>query len=161
MDRKNFLKHLIFIILLSVLSGVIYNLFSKNRIPFLYKPIKIEAGKIISLTEAYSLYKEGNAIFIDTRTEEEYSASHIKGAINVPSHSSMDEFVLLTERFPPDQLMITYCDGMECSSSERFAGILMQIGFTRVLIFYGGWQEWEGNGYPIGKGQENENSATN
>jgi rhodanese-related sulfurtransferase len=161
MDKKKFLKHFIFIIILSVLSGVIYNIFSRNRIPFLYEPIKIDPGKKISLVEAYSLYREGKAIFIDTRSEEEYIAGHIMNAINIPSYSSMDELILLTERYPADQLMITYCDGVECSSSERLAGILMQIGFPRVLVFYSGWEEWEVNGYPIVKGQENENDSGN
>jgi rhodanese-related sulfurtransferase len=146
---KDVYKHIVFIIMLSMLSGILYNLFSKNSIPLLNDLIEIEPEKNISITQTYSLYKEGRAVFIDTRTEEEYTISHIKNAINVPAHSSMEELILFKEKYPADQLIITYCDGIECSSSKRLAAILTQIGFKNVLLFYGGWQEWQEKDYPI------------
>jgi rhodanese-related sulfurtransferase len=149
MQSKNFINHLIIIAILSVFSGVMYNLFSKNRIPLLHEPLMIDPGKNISINQAYQLYQETNAVFIDTRDEEEYMTSHIKNAINIPAHSSIEELVLLKEKYPADQLIITYCDGVECSSSKRLAAILLQIGFQNILVFYGGWQEWQEKEYPV------------
>ena len=156
MDKKIIIKQGLFLILLSIISGMIYNLFSANTIPYIYKTIEFDSGQIISVEKAYKFFIEGRAKFIDNRTEEEYLAGHIKNAINIPAHSSMDELVRFAEESSPDRILITYCDGLECSDSKRMAAIFMQIGFENVLIFFSGWDEWEKNNYPIEKGQGND-----
>lgn len=159
MDKNKLIKQTFFILLIALISGITYNFFSKNSIPYIYKAIEFDSGQVISLEKAYKIYLEGRALFVDTRTEEEYTQGHIKNAVNIPAHSSMDEIVMFVESNSKDRLVITYCDGLECSDSKRMAAIFMQIGFENVLIFFGGWNEWQKNNYPIEKGLKNENET--
>jgi rhodanese-related sulfurtransferase len=148
--KKIFLESAI-ILVLSVFVGFVHNATSENGISLIYKPISVESGSLISLEQAYKIYKEGQAIFIDSRHDEEFKEGHIRGAINLPINSSREEKVKILMTISKEQLIVTYCDGSECSSSMELAGQLMQLGYQKVLIFFGGWNEWEKAGNPIMK----------
>ncbi len=101
----------------------------------------------ISLREAFVAYQNGSALFLDTRSEEDFQAGHILGAINLPVHAFLDSLSFL-ENLDPDQLLITYCDGADCNASIDLAADLKMMEFSRVAFFFGGWQEWQTAGYP-------------
>ncbi len=103
----------------------------------------------ISLEQAYSAYLEGSVIFLDARDQVAYQQGHILGAINLPAHAFMDSLSLLDE-LDSEQILITYCDGVDCNASIDLAGDLTMMGFTRVFFFFGGWQEWQTADYPTG-----------
>jgi 3-mercaptopyruvate sulfurtransferase SseA len=48
-----------------------------------------------------------------------------------------------------DEEIITYCDGSECETSLLLARELMDLGYTDVKVFFGGWQEWEKAGLSV------------
>ncbi|MBW1678538.1 MAG: rhodanese-like domain-containing protein [Deltaproteobacteria bacterium] len=45
--------------------------------------------------------------------------------------------------------IITYCEGIECSSAEDLSVLLKEIGYEDVKVFTGGWEEWTENGMPV------------
>lgn len=107
----------------------------------------------ITTTGTYTAFLEKKAIIIDARDRAEFARGHIQGAWNVPYTDLMRQI----ERFDPlplDTLLITYCDGEECLASMDLANQLAAMGFTRVRYFFGGWNSWENNQYPIGTGRE-------
>ncbi len=59
----------------------------------------------INLADAKKDFDEGNAVFIDTRSEVAYKTEHIKGAINVPA----GEFEKFYKQVPKDKKIIAYC----------------------------------------------------
>lgn len=59
----------------------------------------------ISLEKAKELYDSGEAVFIDTRSENSYVTEHIKGAINIPL-STIDERL---KEVPKGKTIIAYC----------------------------------------------------
>jgi 3-mercaptopyruvate sulfurtransferase SseA len=61
----------------------------------------------VSLEEALTAYAAGAAIFVDVRSADEYAASHVAGAINIPLNEI--EFNPILPNIDQDQWIITYC----------------------------------------------------
>jgi rhodanese-related sulfurtransferase len=104
--------------------------------------------EMIQIEEAQELFGSGTAVFIDTRDELEYRAGHIKGAINIPL-VEFDTRLDSLRALPGDEVLITYCDGTECSSCIEFANRLYSAGISNVKIFFGGWEEWKASQLPM------------
>ena len=103
--------------------------------------------KEISVDEAYKIYNSTNDyIFIDVRSEEEYTESHIKGALGIP----IIEIRSSINKIPKNKILIIYCNGSGCDTSQMAAKVLIQNGFTGLYIMGGlGILEWSNKGYPV------------
>ena len=73
---------------------------------------------IVSLTEAEKMFMDKAAVFMDARSEQEYDAGHIQGAISLPWHEVEHQIMEVVERISPSRLIITYCDGETCALSK-------------------------------------------
>ena len=107
-----------------------------------------EAASNISLKNAYLAFDNNSALFFDARGPEDFSAGHIRGAVNLPVHAFMDSLLYL-ENLDFDRHIITYCDGEDCNASIDLAADLKMMGFSKVNFFFGGWQEWRDAGHPV------------
>ena len=93
----------------------------------------------ISGAEAKALMdSESGYIIIDARTQEEYEAGHIPGAIMIPEYEIADR----AEKELPDkdQLILVYCRSGR--RSKIAAEELVKLGYTNVKEF-GGIIDWE------------------
>jgi rhodanese-related sulfurtransferase len=104
--------------------------------------------KRISQAEALKLHKEGKAVFIDVRSNEQFSLGHIKGALSIPGSQLLKRFNEVT----PKMTVITYCACSEEQSSGRAAKELTARGVQNVFALKGGWDDWKSNGYPTAAG---------
>ncbi|NCC25726.1 MAG: rhodanese-like domain-containing protein [Deltaproteobacteria bacterium] len=112
----------------------------------------LAASKSVTIEEAKRLFDSGQAVFVDARFADEYEASHIRGAVNLPA----DEF----ERFFPqaeplldkNAVIIAYCDGEFCTMSDEVAEELFKRGFADVRILHDGWNKWLKRKLPVSKG---------
>ena len=104
---------------------------------------------IITVDEAYDVFlNDERHLFIDVRSVDEYSSSHIHGAVNIPVSELQDRL----EEIPNDKTLIVYCNGSSCDRSRRATRILIANGFEDVRDLTGkGIFEWEEKGYPIVK----------
>lgn len=84
--------------------------------------------------------------FIDARDAADYSAGHIQGAVNIPYHD-LEKYRDKLNALPRDQVYITYCSSA-CDVSIDMAYAMSKMGFKKVYIFHGGWDEWKAAGYP-------------
>ena len=84
--------------------------------------------------------------FIDARDESDYTAGHIQGAMNIVYHH-IDQYRKILEGLPRDQVYVAYCSSA-CDVSIDLAYEMAHMGFTKVYIFHGGWDEWKAAGYP-------------
>lgn len=135
-----------FILSAAVVLGFAYTAVMKEGffVPSEGQPYGAVAPVFISYEEALQLLNEGKTLFVDARHEYDYNQGHIKGAINVP----LAEFKLQKSPLSDvqrDQTIVTYCDGAECNSSIELAKLLSAAGFTKVKMFFGGWNEWQVN----------------
>ena len=74
---------------------------------------------------------------VDTREAEEYDSGHLPGALLIPWHM-IDEHI---KGIKKDKELILYCQTN--NRATRAAGTLEGLGYTKVSVYRGGWQEWE------------------
>ena len=84
--------------------------------------------------------------FLDARDIADYQAGHIQGAMNIPYHD-FDKYRETVEGLPKDQVYVIYCSA-SCDVSIDMAYAMAKMGFKKVYIFHGGWDEWKAAGYP-------------
>lgn len=99
----------------------------------------------IRIDFAKALFDKGYQ-FIDARDESDYSAGSIKGAINIPYHK-LEEFKNRLNGMNKDAVYIAFCSAA-CDVSIDLAYAMAKMGFMKVYIFHGGWDEWKKAGYP-------------
>lgn len=102
----------------------------------------------ISQDDAFKLYREGKATFIDVRSNEQFSFGHIKGAVSIPRSQILGRF----SEVLPGKTIITYCACGAEEASGVAAANLMSHGVKNVFALKGGWTEWKSAGRPIAAG---------
>lgn len=105
--------------------------------------------KAIKIDLAYKLFNDG-VKFIDARPVEEFNEGHIKNAINIPFYES-EKYENVLSRISKSEGIVTYCGGHDCELSIMLGDELFNKGYKKVYIFYGGWNDWLLNNYPIEK----------
>jgi rhodanese-related sulfurtransferase len=85
-------------------------------------------------------------VLVDALGPGHYESSHLPGAINLPY-----EYVDEAEKVLPnkDAEIIVYCMNTECSASSDEARELTEMGYSRVLHYAEGKQDWVRAGLPI------------
>jgi rhodanese-related sulfurtransferase len=103
----------------------------------------------IKIKRAYQLYHQGIK-FIDARPIDEFAEGHIKGAINIPFYGS-ENYDAILKQISKDEIIVTYCSGEDCDLSILLGDELFAKGYKKVFVFFGGWNDWLKNNYPIEK----------
>lgn len=111
---------------------------------------RAQAGQFprISQADAYKLFKDGKAVFIDVRSNAQFSQGHIKGALSIPGSQIIARF----NEVLPGRTVITYCACSAEQSSGAAVTTLVNHGVKNVWALKGGWTEWKANGYPTAAG---------
>jgi len=94
--------------------------------------------------EARQIYDAG-ATFVDVRTDREWAAGHVKGAIHIPV-KEVDEAA--TAKLPDRNLpVVTYCAAGP--RAAKGAAILRKLGYRNVTAMTGGYSNWAADGDPV------------
>jgi rhodanese-related sulfurtransferase len=101
--------------------------------------------KNTSVEEAQRLLAEEGYSYLDVRTEEEFEAGHVPGALNVPINvqgpggmSANPDFVSVMEGgFDKDQKLIVGCKAG--GRAIRAATQLTQSGFSQIVVMGAGF----------------------
>ncbi|MGD2186649.1 MAG: rhodanese-like domain-containing protein [Desulfobacterales bacterium] len=105
--------------------------------------------EIKSVARAKEIFDNGNVLFVDARSEDNYEDGHIPGAVSLPV-GQFDELIeSFLDRYSSNQPIVTYCSGRTCEDSHILAQFLAETGFTNVRIFIDGFPGWAAEGYPI------------
>lgn len=90
---------------------------------------------------------ESGATFIDARRTREYEVGHITGAIPISAWESdlTDKITKLVQGGEVlEAPVVIYCgSSKECEDSKMVATQLKAAGFLNILIYGGGFPEWE------------------
>ena len=106
-------------------------------------------AEIDQVTDAANILYEGDSLFVDARSTEDYQSGHIPGAISLPVGQFDEQIESFLNQYPPDQPIVTYCSGRTCEDSHHLAQLLLDVGFSEVRVFIDGFPGWEAEGYPI------------
>ena len=110
--------------------------------------LPIESARRISRDDALRLTAKGEAVFVDVRSLQSYTAAHIRGAISIPQSKLLERLSDL----PPRKMLITYCACKEEHTAALAVLFYNRHGIKNVAALRGGWKEWYGSGLPVESG---------
>jgi len=145
------------ILLASIFLGLFVNQFSAAKLPLIREPVPqikpranyshSQDSNVLSIDEAYTLFKTQSALFFDGRSKRFFRKVHIKGARSV--YFAKVESNPILKQVNKDQLIVTYCSNIRCHIAFTLARRLRKLGFTNVYVFAAGLEEWIKARYPI------------
>lgn len=125
----------------------------------LFTPTSLPGVNRITAREAQTLQAQG-ATLVDTRTEKEFKAKRIRGAVfaayvekslkDVAFNAAQDDFQALDKLPGLDKArpVIFACNGAECWKSYKAAKVAAAKGYKSVYWLRGGLPEWDATGLP-------------
>lgn len=121
-----------------------------------FSPVAVEepegGAQALDLDQTVSFFNSGEAVFVDARNRDEFVVGHIPGSFSLP-YDEMEMYLDVLNYLPEDGLVVTYCDGSDCHKSLDLADELTAMGFTRVRVFFAGWEAWQEAGEPVEEGE--------
>jgi rhodanese-related sulfurtransferase len=100
--------------------------------------------------ELLEIAGDGITLILDARNPEDYEAGHIPGAVNFPYEQFEAYYPSVSGRLLfPEQPIICYCEGGECTLSHDLASELYTMGYTNVYVLIGGFEQWMEEGREV------------
>jgi rhodanese-related sulfurtransferase len=119
------------------------------EIPDLDRPFAVQLPTVKRFFDARAAY------IIDARDPEEFDEGHIPGAVNLPFSTAGTDPARLEAIDNGERPIIVYCGGGTCEVSMTLAeSLVYQYAKRKVLVYMGGFPEWQAAGYPVQKGKE-------
>jgi len=109
---------------------------------------QFQGVETVNLAQAYALFQEGRALFIDSRPPEEYAELHIPKALNISPSMLSAGGAEKVAGLDKDREIVVYCGQVSCDLALRVAEKLQALGFTQVMAYMGGFRAWDQAGYP-------------
>jgi rhodanese-related sulfurtransferase len=109
---------------------------------------QFQGVRTINLAQAYALFQEGRARFIDARPPDEYAELHVPKALNITPSMLNAGGAGKVAGLAKDQEIVVYCGQVSCDLALQVAEKLQAQGFTRVMAYMGGFRAWDQAGYP-------------
>ncbi len=83
-------------------------------------------------------------IFIDARPKHEWEEDRIGNAIHIapPYDGNVNEYFQSLMTLPKNKILVVYCSGGTCEASHKVASDLKSLGFKKVFLYAGGWDDW-------------------
>lgn len=107
------------------------------------KPQNVNQLTIISQKKLLNNLNNKEFTILDVRPSEEFDASHIFNAINIPIEDIVQKLNTLEKK----NTIITYCRGVYCLFAENAVKILSNNGFQAKRLQIG-LPEWRASKYP-------------
>jgi rhodanese-related sulfurtransferase len=98
-----------------------------------------------TLNDALAMFKSGEWIFVDVRSDNEFKQGHIPKA----KHVDRGKLEFIAEKQLPDKSakIVLYCKVGDRSALA--ACTLKQMGYVNVVGMEGGWEGWLAAGNPV------------
>lgn len=132
---------------LSIVFGVVFNLYNDNKIPLVYGWGEKNTIPEISLSQAQEMYRKNEVIFVDARKSAFYDQEHIKDAMNLPLvlydlMFPMFQFTLDQTPGAKDKSLIVYGGSFSRRFDLELARLLKSKVANKVMVFkdYSAWE---------------------
>ncbi len=144
------------LLLLTLMAAAIYNAANPLGIPWGLSPdARVGIPRVfesrlpqIDAAKALSLYEADEALFVDSRDEEDYERDHIPGAVSAPMRKWADIWPDIESKLPRDRLLVLYCYGAHCGLSTRQGKELLRQEYGKLVVLDYGWSTWTDHGHP-------------
>ena len=99
------------------------------------------AGKTVNQNKFQRLVNKKNTVLLDVRTDVEYNAGHIPGAVQADVLKP-DNFKNQIAGLDKNKNYLLYCKSGKRSSQAKF--IMKEMGFKKLKDLKGGYSQWTG-----------------
>jgi thiosulfate/3-mercaptopyruvate sulfurtransferase len=120
-------------------------------VPQVRRPFRGNASLLVPVAEVLTRVGDGKTVFLDVRTEEQWSAGRIPGAKNRPWKKDVADGSFR----PPEEIraemeaagvswekpVVVYCNSGH-QASEGFYMLKYKLGHPDVRLYQGSWLEW-------------------
>ncbi len=104
----------------------------------------------VNLEEVERLLQRADVIVLDARPRLFYELGHLPGARCLSREQFIVDFTSLEPALRKSgQTMLIYCSDADCEDSALVAKGLQERGLGPLLLFPGGFAEWEAAGGPV------------
>jgi rhodanese-related sulfurtransferase len=114
---------------------------------------EFQGVKTVNLAQAYALFQQGQALFIDARPGDEFAELHIPKSLNITPGMVAAGVAGKVAVLARDREIVVYCGQVSCDLALKVAEKLQALGFTRVTAYVGGFRAWDEAGYPADTGK--------
>ena len=111
---------------------------------------------LIGLERAVQFMESGIGSVFDARSPLLYEDGHLPGAVNVYAYELDSYLPDLMQEYPLDTPIMVYCNGNDCEDSRFLAQWMQELGYAKLFIFEGGYEQWvdSGNKLESNKGDD-------
>ena len=74
--------------------------------------------------------------------------------MNLPYNDALAEPASIQRMGENCRPIVVYCSGGACELSMDLAKLMLENGRKKVLIYEGGYPEWQAAGYPVARGTQ-------
>ncbi|MDR1924838.1 MAG: hypothetical protein LBQ66_10730 [Planctomycetaceae bacterium] len=97
----------------------------------------------ISLDEMKIIAERKSDVIYDARYYRDFERGSIPNAISFPINSNLAERKQILRGIDKSQKIVLYCQSSGCGFSDDVASFLKFNGYNNIVIFRGGYREWE------------------
>lgn len=139
------------LMIVSLAAGLAANGLRSHPLPSIHQEVPAPDGASeLDLRQFEAVVTGGQGLILDARPEPFFRLGHVPGALSLPREDFDDAFDRLRGRLETFRagLVVVYCSDPACNDSRRVQTHLRSLGFARVAVFPGGWDQWTGAGLP-------------
>jgi rhodanese-related sulfurtransferase len=103
----------------------------------------------ITADSARVLFSKQAAVFVDIRSEAEFKADHIPGAVSQPFHAFFRNFDHFEQTHSKTGTYVFYCFEPACREGQPMLSWMGKRGYGKAVWMYGGLSRWIQSGYPV------------
>lgn len=111
-------------------------------------PLTVPGAITITTATAEMLHKKGYP-FVDVRNLKHFNHAHIPGAHHLPVKGQKFNTDNLRAIAKKNQLVVFYCNGINCMGSSIASKKAVTWGWTQVAYYRAGIPEWLEQGLPV------------
>lgn len=139
----------------AIVIGAMFNTARPGGIPFVgdWSPkavTQIHAGglDVIPIDDAFKLFEQGKALFIDAREPGDFMGGHIPNSMNIPVENAAEHLEEVRAMLKTGRTLIAYCYDVDCPLGADLVKDLRSQGVGPVKVMPEGWVGWLDKGYP-------------
>jgi rhodanese-related sulfurtransferase len=98
--------------------------------------------KFVNYKQMLQLINNPNVVIIDARGKDDFDKGHIGNAVNIFPYDEQEVYYRKLSLLQRDKLLVCYCDGGNCDLSHDVCNELLALGYQKVYLYPGGWEDW-------------------
>lgn len=106
-----------------------------------FRHVRRSEVQFVDLAFVLQEYWGDQMLLLDVRTEKEFMAEHIKGAL----HLNLDE----KSKLPARKMLVVYCRDSLCGAAYTAARDVSQSLNQKIYVYSGGMREWRNARLPL------------